>query len=114
MESQVSLGGKEDRTITQFLAEPGIELGTLCSESRDLTNCANHAPPKGILYDQTRIKKNYTQRFLWVTKGQYISYQIRSFEFFPRFLKKKTLVGNGFIIAIRLTIASKHRIHNIE
>ena len=37
MASWVSLGGKEGRTNIQISAEPGIELGTLWSESRDLT-----------------------------------------------------------------------------
>ena len=43
---QVSLGRKEGHTNVQISAEPGIELGTLWSEGRDLTNCANHARPK--------------------------------------------------------------------
>ena len=43
MESWVSLGGKEGRINIQILAEPGIELGTLWSEGRDLTNCTS--PP---------------------------------------------------------------------
>ena len=49
MESWVSLDGKEGRTNIQISAEQGIELGTLWSESRDLTNCANHARPKSLL-----------------------------------------------------------------
>ena len=43
MESWGSLGGKEGRTNVQISAEPGIKLGTLWSEGRDLTNCDNHA-----------------------------------------------------------------------
>ena len=47
MESWVGLGGKEGRTNIQISkAEPRIELGTLWSESRDLTNCTNHARPQ--------------------------------------------------------------------
>ena len=43
MEKWVSLGEKEGRTNIQISAEPGIELGSLWSEGRDLTNCANNA-----------------------------------------------------------------------
>ena len=43
MESRVSLGGKEGCTNIWISAKPGIELGTLWSECRDLTNCTNHA-----------------------------------------------------------------------
>ena len=46
MESWVSLGGKEDRTKIQISAEPGIELGTLRSIGRVLTNCTNHNRPE--------------------------------------------------------------------
>ena len=45
MESWVSLGGKERCTNIRISAKPGIEPGTLWSEGRDLTNCANHARP---------------------------------------------------------------------
>ena len=43
MESWVSLGGKEDHTKIQISGEPGINMGTLWSEDRDLSNYANHA-----------------------------------------------------------------------
>ena len=46
MESWVSLGGKEGCINIRILAKPGIELGTLWSEGRDLTNCTNHARPR--------------------------------------------------------------------
>ena len=42
-ENWVSLGRKEGRTNIQVSAKPGIQLGTLWLEGRDLTNCANHA-----------------------------------------------------------------------
>ena len=43
MESWFGLGRKEDRTNIQISAKQGLKLGTLWSEGRDLTNCANHA-----------------------------------------------------------------------
>ena len=44
MEICVSIGGKEGHTDIQISAELGIELGTLWSEGRDLTNCATMPP----------------------------------------------------------------------
>ena len=44
-ESWVSLGEKEGRTNVQISANPGIELGTLWLEGRDLTNYSNRARP---------------------------------------------------------------------
>ena len=43
MESWVGLGGNYGRIKFWIAAKPGIELGTLWSEGRDLTFCANHA-----------------------------------------------------------------------
>ena len=48
MESWVGLGGKEGCTNIRISAKPGIELGTLWSEGRDLTNCTNHAHPNKV------------------------------------------------------------------
>mgnify|MGYP001794492176 CR=1 FL=1 len=69
MESWVSLGGKESRT-NQF--KYWIELGTLWSEDRDLTNCANHARPRSF---QNAVFINDT---LESTDGYYSGYQRRT------------------------------------
>ena len=42
---KVGLGRKEGHTNIRISAKLGIELEILWSESRDLTNCANHARP---------------------------------------------------------------------
>ena len=36
---------RKSHKSVQISAEPGIELGTLWSQGRDLTNCTNHAHP---------------------------------------------------------------------
>ena len=60
MESWIGLGGKKVTQSSPNSAKPGIELGTLWSEGRDLTNCANHARPRNKLtFISTFTKLNY-------------------------------------------------------
>ena len=50
MESWVNFGGKEGCTNIRISAKRGIEPGILWSQSKDLTNCANHARPCKVLH----------------------------------------------------------------
>ena len=67
MESWVGLGGKEGRTNFRISEKPGIELGALWSEDRDLTICANHARPrsgKGPTYSNNLFNVNQCEYYL--------------------------------------------------
>ena len=66
MESWVGLGRNEGCTNIRISAKPGIKLGTLWLEGRDLTNCANHARPKII---QDGVENIVFTTKIWTTKG---------------------------------------------
>ena len=66
----VSLGRKEGHTNIQISSEPGIELGTLCSGGRVLTNCANNThlwrSRRYLLnYDVLLLKPGWSISFPW-------------------------------------------------
>ena len=62
-ENWVRLGRKEGRTNVQISEEPRIELGTLWTEGRDLTNCTNHSRPDNLTrVDVTRPAEMKTSK----------------------------------------------------
>ena len=67
IESWVSLGGKEGRTNIQIMAELRIQMGTLWSENRYLTNCTNHACPNENNISKIKTKKT-TKQYNWLQR----------------------------------------------
>ena len=58
LESRVCLSGKGGCTNIQISAKPGIELGILWSEGRDLTYCSNHVRPRlWYIWKNTLVNK---------------------------------------------------------